>query len=130
MPISFLMFAAVGGLGVIVHLTTVALTFRTGALDFAMAQTVAALTAMTFNFFLNNMLTFRDRRLKGALPILRGLLIFYLVCSVGLIGNVGVASYLFDRQNAAWWLAGLAGVLVGAVWNFVGGSVFAWGRKR
>lgn len=128
-PVSFLMFAGVGGLGVLVHLSIMALTFRTGLLDFAAAQTTAALSAMTFNFFLNNLLTFRDRRLKGFGPIVRGLLSFYLVCSIGLIGNVGVASYLFDR-NSAWWLAGLAGILIGAVWDFVGGSVFTWGRKR
>jgi hypothetical protein len=32
---------------------------------FVIGQLVAAVTAMTFNFFLNNLLTYRDRRLVG-----------------------------------------------------------------
>ena len=89
------------------------------------AQTVATVTAMTFNFFINNVFTYRDKRLKGFWPLLWGLLSFYLVCSAGLVSNVGVANFLFGREFS-WWLSGIAGILVGAVWNYAASSVLTW----
>ena len=83
--------------------------------------------AMTSNFILNNFLTYRDQRLKG-FAILRGLLLFYLVCSVGLLANVGVAFSVYD-QEPIWWLAGAAGALMGVVWNYAMSGLFVW-RKR
>ncbi len=94
---------------------------------FAEAQAAGALIAMTSNFILNNFLTYRDQRLKG-FAILRGLLLFYLVCGVGLLANVGVAFAVFD-QEPIWWLAGAAGALMGVVWNYAMSGLFVW-RKR
>jgi dolichol-phosphate mannosyltransferase len=82
---------------------------------------------MTFNFFVNNILTYRDRRLRGAAALARGLLSFYLICAVGLMANVGIAGFLF-REAYSWWLSGVAGVLVGAVWNYAASSIFTWRR--
>ena len=80
---------------------------------------------MTFNFFINNLLTYRDRRLVGFLNVARELLSFYAACAIGAIANISVASVLFE-ENYAWWLSGVAGVLVGAVWNYATTSVFTW----
>ena len=91
------------------------------------AQAAGAIVAMTTNFILNNFLTYRDQRLKG-FGILRGLLAFYLVCSVGLFANVGVAFSVYD-QEPIWWLAGAAGALMGVVWNYAMSGLFVW-RKR
>ena len=91
------------------------------------AQAAGAIVAMTSNFILNNFLTYRDQRLKG-IGILRGLLLFYLVCSVGLLANVGVAFSVYD-QEPIWWLAGAAGALMGVVWNYAMSGLFVW-RKR
>jgi dolichol-phosphate mannosyltransferase len=82
---------------------------------------------MTSNFILNNFLTYRDQRLKG-FAVLRGLLLFYLVCGVGLAANVGVAFSVYD-QEPIWWLAGAAGALMGVVWNYAMSGLFVW-RKR
>ena len=82
---------------------------------------------MTGNFILNNRLTYRDQRLKG-FGILRGLLLFYLVCGVGLLANVGVAFSVYD-QEPIWWLAGAAGALMGVVWNYAVSSLFVWRAK-
>ena len=82
---------------------------------------------MTVNFFLNNVFTYRDRRLRGFAAV-RGLFTFYAICALGAVANVGIASYVFSR-NEAWWLAGLAGVLVGSVWNYAVSSVFTWKQK-
>lgn len=125
-PTRFVMFAMVGGIGVVVHFIVLSLLFQAMGQGFAVSQTIAAVVAMTFNFFVNNALTYRDRRLRGV-RALKGLLSFYLVCSVGLFANVGIANFLFEEAYA-WWLSGIAGILVGAVWNYAASAVFTWKR--
>jgi len=123
----FLMFAMVGSLGLLVHLAALYAALKLIHLPFAESQACGAISAMTSNFILNNFLTYRDQRLKG-FAILRGLLLFYLVCSVGLLANVGVAFSVYD-QEPIWWLAGAAGALMGVVWNYAMSGLFVW-RKR
>jgi dolichol-phosphate mannosyltransferase len=123
----FLLFAMVGSIGLIVHLTTLFIALEIFKAPFPEAQAAGALVAMTSNFILNNFLTYRDQRLKG-FAILGGLLLFYLVCSVGLFANVGVAFSVYD-QEPIWWLAGAAGALMGVVWNYAMSGLFVW-RKR
>jgi dolichol-phosphate mannosyltransferase len=123
----FLLFAMVGSLGLVVHLAALYVALEVFRVPFAGAQACGALCAMTSNFILNNFLTYRDQRLKG-FAILRGLLLFYLVCSVGLFANVGVAFSVYDQQPI-WWLAGAAGALMGVVWNYAMSGLFVW-RKR
>ncbi len=123
----FLMFAMVGSIGLFVHFAALFTALEAFDLAFPVAQASAALCAMTSNFILNNFLTYRDQRLKG-FAILRGLLLFYLVCSVGLLANVGVAFSVYD-QEPIWWLAGAAGALMGVVWNYAMSGLFVW-RQR
>jgi dolichol-phosphate mannosyltransferase len=129
----FLLFAMVGSTGLVVHLVALFIALKVFDAPFAEAQAVGALVAMTSNFILNNFLTYRDQRLKG-LTILRGLLLFYLVCSVGLLANVGVAFSVYESfsvydQEPIWLLAGAAGALMGVVWNYAMSGLFVW-RKR
>jgi len=121
-PVRFVLFGAVGGSGAFVHLLTLRLMLAHFA--FPVAQATAAMVAMTSNFALNNLLTYRDRRLKG-LRFLLGLLSFYAVCAIGAVANVGIASAAFAHQYS-WWVAGLAGIAVGVVWNYAVSSVFTW----
>jgi dolichol-phosphate mannosyltransferase len=123
----FLLFAMVGGSGLFVHLGTLFVALNLFDLPFPEAQAAGALVAMTTNFILNNFLTYRDQRLKG-FSVLWGMLSFYLVCSVGLLANVGVAFSVYD-QEPIWWLAGAAGALMGVVWNYAMSGLFVW-RKR
>jgi dolichol-phosphate mannosyltransferase len=123
-PVRFIKFAIVGSLGVGVHMLTLWLALQAAGLKFGVAQGLAVVGAMTFNYFVNNSFTYRDRRLTG-LSLLYGLISFYLVCGLGAAANVGVAAFLFDREGV-WWLAGGAGALVGSVWNYTMGSIFTW----
>ena len=123
----FILFGMVGATGLVVHLTTLFIALEILHWPFAEAQALGAFIAMTSNFILNNFLTYRDQRLKG-FAILRGLILFYLVCSVGLFANVGVAFSVYD-QEPIWWLAGAAGALMGVVWNYAMSGLFVW-RKR
>ena len=125
-PVRFALFAFIGGLGLLVHLAVLWIGLRIVQLEFTNAQAVATMIAMTSNFFLNNLFTYRDQRLNGW-KVAWGLLSFYLVCGIGAVANVGIATYVF-RSDQSWWAAGLAGVLVGSVWNYAVSSVFTWRR--
>jgi dolichol-phosphate mannosyltransferase len=127
-PVRFIAFCLIGGLGVGVHLTVLGALHRGAGVDFLSAQLAATVVAMVFNFSINNLVTYRDRRLAG-LRWLGGLASFGLACSVGAVANLGLASFLFDRQQG-WLLAAVAGILVGAVWNYAVTSVYTWGRPR
>ena len=126
-PPKLLMFGTVGALGLLVHLALLDASLKILALPFATAQTIAVFGAMTFNFAVNNVFTYRDRQLAGW-RWFGGLLTFYLVCSIGAVGNVGVGALVY-QQSSTWWLAGIAGAIVGAVWNFVGSSWLTWTRR-
>lgn len=125
-PARLLMFGLVGAIGLVVHLSLLSIGLAVGA-GFSTAMALAVVGAITFNFVLNNSLTYRDRRLKGA-AWLWGLVSFYAVCGIGAIANVGVGSIAFN-SHYSWWLAGVAGAAVGSVWNFAASSALTW-RKR
>ena len=122
--VRFAMFVLVGATGLAVHLLSLLSLVSVGDVGFGAAQTVATYIAMTWNFFLNNQLTYRDRRLRG-LAAVQGLLIFCAVCSVGAVANVGVASWIYQSRPSAW-LAGTAGALMGAVFNYAASSALTW----
>ncbi len=123
-PARFIMFSAVGSSGLVVHFAVLYLLFNTAQIGFTSAQAAATFVAMTSNFFINNWLTYYDKRLKGK-RVLTGLLAFYGVCSLGALANISVSSFVFERDYT-WYLSGLAGVLIGTVWNYAATSVLAW----
>ena len=95
---------------------------------FVKSTIAATAIAMTFNFFVNNALTYRDGRLKGARALFDGWVSFCAVCSVGAVANVGVAAFLYDARSDTWIVSALGGDLVSAVWNYALSSRFVWGR--
>ena len=127
-PVRFLTFSIIGGVGVFVHMAVLSFTLKGLNFGFAAAQSVASGSAMIFNFAVNNVLTYRDRRLTGW-AWLKGLTSFVLACSIGAIANVGIATYLFTNRTQ-WMLAAFAGVLVGAVWNYAVSQVYTWRTSK
>jgi len=65
LPPRFVAFSIVGALGTLVHMATLTLLLKALGVDFNLSQASAAVVAMTGNFFLNNALTYRDKRLTG-----------------------------------------------------------------
>lgn len=131
-PARFFLFAAVGVTGVGVQLFVLWLLFAVSGNQFLLSQAAATWVAMTSNFFLNNIFTYGDQRLRGA-SLWRGLLSFYAACGIGAFINVAVAEWLFIKSSP-YWVAGLAGALIAALWNFFTTASFTWGgstaRKR
>jgi dolichol-phosphate mannosyltransferase len=124
-PLRFLAFAAVGAVGVLVHMAALGLLVGLAGLGFGAAQWGATFVAMTANFVLNNRITYRDARLSGA-ALWRGLAVFYVVCAIGAAANVGIAALLVRDGILAWGLAGGAGALITVVWNYAVSSTLVW----
>jgi dolichol-phosphate mannosyltransferase len=127
-PVRFLAFSIVGAMGVAVHFAVLTLVFQGLHSGFVAGQAVATLSAMTFNYAVNNVLTYRDMRLRGA-RWLRGWASFVLACSIGGAANLGVASTVYGLGHG-WFPAAFAGILVGAVWNYAVTMMLTWGRAR
>jgi dolichol-phosphate mannosyltransferase len=127
-PTRFALFVLVGAIGVLVHLAVLAPLYLNHRHHFPQAQLIATAVAMTFNFLLNNAITFRDRRLKGR-RIVTGLLIFYTACSMGALINVAFANLLV-RQGIVWYVAGVSGTIISSVWNYGVNAVLTWRHSR
>jgi dolichol-phosphate mannosyltransferase len=123
LPHRFLMFCIVGVSGVGVHLLILSILVRF-KMTFTVAQTLATLVAIASNFWLNNLITYSDQTLRGWSAV-RGAIIFFAVCIFGFIGNISIATWIFE-SNAKWWIAGLTGAIMSAVWNYAVSSTFVW----
>lgn len=124
-PFRFVMFLTIGLGGAVAHLTILGLLLNVFEMAFPISQGIAVAVAMTFNYIFNNLFTYRDKRLRG-MDFVRGLLIFYIACSLGAVLNLLLATYLYEH-NVPWYLAGLLGAGVGAVWNYSLTRYYAWG---
>ena len=126
-PARLIAFAIVGGTGVIVHMSVLfGLIWIAGA-KFEFAQSSATLVAMTSNYLLNNLLTFRDIRRRGW-SLVRGWFSFALTCSIGAVANVGIAEYLYGNKTSVF-MSAIAGIAVGLVWNYVVSATYTWRRR-
>ena len=74
----------------------------------AAAQAAGTSVSLVSNFTINNLLTYADRQLRGW-RWLAGLASFALICGIGALANVGLASWLFNRK-VLWSTAALAGL--------------------
>jgi dolichol-phosphate mannosyltransferase len=124
-PTRALLFFMVGASGVAVHVAVLQALLRLAHLGFDQAQLIAAVTAMTSNYLINNEVTYRDRRRSGV-GLMVGYLKFCALCGVGLFANLAVASVL-DRWAPDYpLLAGTVGALFGALWNYMSTSLAVW----
>ena len=138
-PTRFALFGTVGAMGVVVQLAALwviqsliqGMQFDYGnwshEMPFVISNSLAAIVAMTFNFVLNNELTYSDKRLRGWGPMLKGWFQFALTCALGLLTNVGAAAALV-RMGFPEIFAVVVGIILGSVWNFALSSKFVWGK--
>jgi dolichol-phosphate mannosyltransferase len=123
----FLLFCLVGFTGLGIHLSILSALLTLSDLSFGVAQAFATVGAIAWNFVLNNLFTYRDQRLTGW-HFVTGLIRFQVICAIGAISNVGIATWIYDYHEV-WWIAGLGGALIGTVWNFVVSAALVW-RQR
>lgn len=123
----FVFFCLVGLVGIAVHFVVLSIGVAFIGLSFNWAQTLAIVVAIANNFALNNAITYRDQRLTGV-NYFAGLLMFYVVSSIGALSNLSVGHWLFGHEQT-WWVAGLGGAVMSVVWNYVVSSMMVW-RSR
>ena len=139
-PTRFALFGTVGAMGVVVQFAVLFFVlsvilgerfvyghWSSDRTTFNIANTIASVSAMTFNFALNNELTYADKRLRGLYPWLRGWAKFALACAVGVLANVAMTDAL-KRMHFHDVVAVLIGIIVASVWNYALSSKFVWGR--
>ena len=124
LSIRFILFGMVGLSGVFVQLFTTFLCLNLSIQPYVTAHSIGVFMAMTSNYYFNNLLTYKDRSLKG-FGFFKGLLSFYLICSAGALANIAIAKLFFDYTEI-WVLSSLMGAILGAVWNFIFSSIFTW----
>jgi dolichol-phosphate mannosyltransferase len=127
-PVRFLIFSIVGFVGVLLSTVVLSMLVSIFSVGFLKALAITTLITMTGNFFLNNVTTYRDRRLKGR-RIFNGLVKFYAACSIGAFINIRIAESA-KELGLAWYFAGACGLAVGAVWNYGITSFFTWSRAQ
>lgn len=120
----FLIFALVGATGLAVNMAMLKIGLASFQLPFSSAQSVGTFAALVSNFLLNNAITYRDRRLKG-FSLVTGFIAFCAIGAAGAISNVGLATWLYS-EHSVWWVAGAAGSVMGALWNYMMSSQYVW----
>jgi dolichol-phosphate mannosyltransferase len=126
-PYRFLLLLMMGTGGAVIHLLILGSLLYCIGVGFAVAQGTASSVAMVVDFALINLFTHPNRKLAG-IGFLKGLSMFMLVCAIGVFANIRVAKYFFEK-GIAWWLCGLLGALIGAVWNYAVSSTLVWKPK-
>lgn len=125
-PRRVISFALVGLSGTVVH-AGLFLILRTWGWSFLHSQSVAVTAGASSNYWVNNRLTFRSRRLRGrALSI--GLIKFLLVCSPGLVANILVSTATYANMSRLGLGIGalLTGIVVDFIWKYTASSRFVW----
>ncbi|MEO8757998.1 MAG: glycosyltransferase family 2 protein [Devosia sp.] len=125
LPTSFLLFAGVGAIGIVVHVIVLTLCLNLLHFNFVNSQIVATIVSMSTNFLLNNEFTFADKKLRGW-HFVFGLLTFYVICSIGAIANVSAASWLAGNNHSLSIEAGILGALMSMVFNYTVSRAITW----
>jgi dolichol-phosphate mannosyltransferase len=126
-PLHMAMYMLVGGIGLATHLLLFLLLSHFFATSFMAAQVTATFVAMIENFMLNNLITFRNRRLRGT-RMAMGAARFVAACSFGALANIIFARALL-QDGVEWYVAGFAGIVLGSVWNLSVSSIITWGMR-
>ncbi|GAB5458911.1 MAG: glycosyltransferase family 2 protein [Henriciella sp.] len=130
LPARFISFAMVNSIGILVHLAVLIPLISFAGLSFLMGQLIATIVSMAFNYSVNNLVTYSDKQLKGGKFYL-GFIVFSLLCSFGVVANIGVSTMLHtDYPGIFYLLPAVAGALLTVVWNYVATGAFVWGRAK
>ncbi len=120
----FVMFGMVGTSGIIVQVLSTFILITFLDYNFIVSHFLSVMIAMTSNFTLNNIITFKDRSLSGY-RYFKGLISFYVVCSAGAFLNIASADFLY-KELEIWIISSIIGAFIGAIWNFLSSSIVTW----
>jgi dolichol-phosphate mannosyltransferase len=126
--VRFALFCLVGAVGTVIHLLLLWGALHWLRFSFMQGQASATGIVMILNYVLNNSLTYRDRRQRGA-AFWVGMLSFCIACLLGAVANVAISSEAY-LHGVPWPVAGVIGLLFSAVWNYGVTSTTTWRQRR
>ena len=124
-PARFVLFSVVGVSGIVVNILVLEGLRKIEHMPFAAAQGLAILVAMGSNFLINNLLTFRDQRLRGS-ALARGFLGFVLACALGAMFNWAASIGLHQLLRWPTLIAAVVSALLAGVFNFAAVRRVTW----
>jgi len=127
LPPRLISFVGVGLIGSIGHFSILYASLAFGAV-FWLAQTIATVGALVFNFTVNNVLTYSADSLRGA-AFYKGLVLYSLIASFGIVANVSTAQITYEHFQGHTFLAASVGVVIDVIWRFAVSNRLVWGRS-
>ncbi len=124
-PARFALYVMVGFSGMLVHGLILLVFYRLNGFPLEQTQMIGTGAAIVWNFFLNNTITYRDRKLKGWASLLQGLVVYVAGCAVGAVSNLALTRMLTE-QGVPGMVAGMTGIAISSVWNFGMASALTW----
>lgn len=122
----FLNYALVGSVGLVVNVLSLWALNHFTRLAVSHSVMLAVEASILSNFFLNNSVTFRKHRFKGAARLLRGLLTFNAICVTGALINHALALSLRQNELSNIYFATMVGYGVATFWNYIVNSHVCW----
>ena len=124
----FLKFCAVGSSGVLVNEGLLWLLTDGFGLFYLYSAMVGIEASIVSNFTLNNIWTFRDRRLASGNIFIR-LFKYNLTCLIGVSLNVFVLWLLTEILGMHYLISNLFGIAVAVIWNYSASIKWIWMRE-
>ena len=120
----FLKFCLVGFFGVFVNMGLLWILTEFIGLFYLISAVFSIQTAIFFNFTLNEIWTFKDRRLKAS--VLKRALRFNLISFGGLIVNFVILYALTAYLGIFYLISNLFGIAGAVLWNFKANTIWTW----
>ena len=128
MPLSFIKFGLVGLFGVLFHLIILNFFISYKNLSFGLSQYLAALMTMSLNYYLNNIFTFKEKKLVK-LDFLWGLIKFNIFCSFGALISAAIGNFAYISTGYVNFAA-FIGIIFGSITNYVLNNRFTWNFQK
>jgi len=131
----FIEYCLVGTSGVVVQLLVTHLLLLLPALRFVdsgIPISVGIICAMIWNYFLNNLWSFADARLRSRASWWSGLTRFCMICGTGAIINFWVVKGVLrlSDHRIGLTISMLIGIVAATFWNYALNRRFTWHAKR
>ncbi len=121
----FYVFCMIGALGVLINLLGLNILLNVFQLDSITASLQASLIAIIHNFFLNDIITWRERKQLVGRKRLTRFPQFLLICGLG-IAVTTLAAQLFVLAGISIYGGQLLGIILSSRWTFIMNNKWTW----
>ena len=124
LPVNFIKFITVGSFGALIHFSILFFLYKFLDYSYSFALICSIEFSIIFNYFLNNIWTFRFVKLFGKQNLI-GLIKFNLFSGIG-----GIIAYLVSQNlynlDFNWVISSLLGAIVASLWNYNLNKIMTW----